>query len=362
MAKGMIWRDNFLESRDAVPQIPLHPIQAVRPRSLYTAHSYLAEEVPNDYGQYESAAEPWQARGRLLRPLRRAGRFWPLPPKVAMAAAAGRMAAHMDREMRPELEYEAGGEDAEETGPMATSMGTITLRLYDRVRVDLSLNGSVRVINFKSNIVLAISATGTSVALMHPNGRVYQYGSRVEIRTNDTEGNCKYAKMWYKGVSFTSDSCALVYLVDAAGTRSTTDTFSDLNRDFSLDVFYSESRYGPDCVHECLAAIDEARFWVAEDGSEVWDVAGVRITQQLNGQVKLVVQRDNGKRLLRTSSTLGTANITTPFIHTTASMGQNPHIFVRRGERRLHYDATNFVVRNAGHSAGFDDRGRLKVY
>ena len=74
------------------------------------------------------------------------------------------------------------------------------------------------------------------------------------------------------------------------------------------------------------------------------------------------VQRDNGKRLLRTSSTLGTANITTPFIHTTASMGQNPHIFVRRGERRLHYDATNFVVRNAGHSAGFDDRGRLKVY
>ena len=108
--------------------------------------------MPNDYGQYESAAEPWQARGRLLRPsLRRGGRFWPLPPKVAMAAAAGRMAAaaHLDREMRPDLEYEAGGEDVEETGPMATSMGTITLRLYDRVRVDLSLNGSVRVINFK---------------------------------------------------------------------------------------------------------------------------------------------------------------------------------------------------------------------
>ena len=108
--------------------------------------------MPNDYGQYESAAEPWQARGRLLRPpLRRGGRFWPLPPKVAMAAAAGRMAAaaHLDRELRPELEYEPAGEEAEEAGPMATSMGTITLRLYDRVRVDISLNGSVRVINFK---------------------------------------------------------------------------------------------------------------------------------------------------------------------------------------------------------------------
>ena len=48
MAKGMIWRENFLESREAVPQIPIHPIQAVRPRSLYTAHSYLAEEVSDN--------------------------------------------------------------------------------------------------------------------------------------------------------------------------------------------------------------------------------------------------------------------------------------------------------------------------
>lgn len=44
--------------------------------------------------------------------------------------------------------------------------------------------------------------------------------------------------MWYKGVSFTSDQCALVYLVDSAGTRTTTDSFSDLNGDFSLGVFY----------------------------------------------------------------------------------------------------------------------------
>lgn len=48
----------------------------------------------------------------------------------------------------------------------------------------------------------------------------------------------RYAKMWYKGVSFTSDQCALVYLVDSAGTRTTTDTFSDLSGDFSLSVFY----------------------------------------------------------------------------------------------------------------------------
>ena len=50
--------------------------------------------------------------------------------------------------------------------------------------------------------------------------------------------------MWYKGVSFTSEQCALVYLVDTAGTRTTTDTFTDMTQDFSLSVFYAESRYG----------------------------------------------------------------------------------------------------------------------
>lgn len=48
----------------------------------------------------------------------------------------------------------------------------------------------------------------------------------------------RYAKMWYKGVSFTSETCALIYLVDTAGTRTTTDTFTDLTKDYTLTVFY----------------------------------------------------------------------------------------------------------------------------
>lgn len=34
----------------------------------------------------------------------------------------------------------------------------------------------------------------------------------------------------------------------------------------------------------------------------------------------------------------------------------------RRGERRMHFDGNSFIVRNAGHSAGFDDKNQLKVY
>lgn len=44
--------------------------------------------------------------------------------------------------------------------------------------------------------------------------------------------------MWYKGISFTSDNMALTYLVDSAGTRTTTDSFTDLSSDFSSGVFY----------------------------------------------------------------------------------------------------------------------------
>lgn len=37
-------------------------------------------------------------------------------------------------------------------------------------------------------------------------------------------------------------------------------------------------------------------------------------------------------------------------------------VIFRRGERRMHFDGNSFIVRNAGHSAGFDDKNQLKVY
>lgn len=74
------------------------------------------------------------------------------------------------------------------------------------------------------------------------------------------------------------------------------------------------------------------------------------------------IARNSNKYQLRTSPSNGTASLTTPFLHCTASLGQTSHLFVRRGERRMHYDGTSFIVRNAGHSAGFDDNDQLKVY
>lgn len=56
----------------------------------------------------------------------------------------------------------------------------------------MTIDGAVRVINGKNNIVIALSRTGASAALIHPKGRVYHYGSRVEIQARHQQGNNKY--------------------------------------------------------------------------------------------------------------------------------------------------------------------------
>lgn len=44
--------------------------------------------------------------------------------------------------------------------------------------------------------------------------------------------------MWQKGISLTSEGCALIYLVDSAGTRTCSDAISfDLARDYTIPVF-----------------------------------------------------------------------------------------------------------------------------
>ena len=101
-----------------------------------------------------------------------------------------------------------------------TPHGTISLRLRNKIRVDMTIDRSVRLINFnvcsyyifflntsvscllivlhvyiynffQNNIVLSLSGSGSASALLHPNGRIYQYGSRVEILAHDIHGNNK---------------------------------------------------------------------------------------------------------------------------------------------------------------------------
>ncbi|XP_033254821.1 uncharacterized protein LOC117194389 isoform X1 [Drosophila miranda] len=87
------------------------------------------------------------------------------------------------------------------SGPIAMTNGTIQLRLRDGVRIDMTLDKAVRVLNQRSMVANALSRNCSNSALIHPNGRILQSGAKVEIVTYDgMKGNnfVRYAKMWYK--------------------------------------------------------------------------------------------------------------------------------------------------------------------
>lgn len=66
-------------------------------------------------------------------------------------------------------------------GPVALPNGTIQIRMRDGIRIDMTVDRAIRVINSKEKIIIAMSGNSTSVALSHPNGQVFQHGGLVEI-------------------------------------------------------------------------------------------------------------------------------------------------------------------------------------
>ena len=83
--------------------------------------------------------------------------------------------------------------------------------------------------------------------------------------------------------------------------------------------------------------------------------------------VIMIVERtlENRTKILITASpSNGKMRLDTSFVQVTASLGDESHMFLRSKDRRLHYNGTNsvFMVRNAGHSAGFDEEGELRIF
>lgn len=177
-------------------------------------------------------------------------------------------------------------------------------------------------INQKNNIKIALSNNYMSSALHHPNGKVYQHYERVDICSYDgmkqnsfmsvfsspfivfvyflhqithfklflmffPSINSRYAKMWHKGVSLTSEGCALIYLVDSAGTRTTSDVVQkDIQIDYCTQVFTDDVRIGSDLFIAATQVVGASSFWLQDDGTENFDINGFRISQTRDGMVK----------------------------------------------------------------------------
>ena len=111
--------------------------------------------------------------------------------------------------------------------PGGAAKPCLSLYLSKDVRVDVSANGSLMLSNPRQGVFISLGSDGRQMAVVHPVGRVMQNKGRIEIQTQDWA--LKSAKMWQRGISFTTNHHALSYLVDTAGARSTTDTFRDLH-------------------------------------------------------------------------------------------------------------------------------------
>lgn len=60
-------------------------------------------------------------------------------------------------------------------------MKVFTYIIYCISRIDITLDKAVRLTNIFRGIDVSIDASGTSSAVIHPNGKVNQYGSEVEV-------------------------------------------------------------------------------------------------------------------------------------------------------------------------------------
>uniref|UniRef100_A0A182P9Y4 Uncharacterized protein n=1 Tax=Anopheles epiroticus TaxID=199890 RepID=A0A182P9Y4_9DIPT len=172
-------------------------------------------------------------------------------------------------------------------GPILLDNGVIQLRLRDSITVDMTVEGSVKVFNGNHNIAIAVSSDTMATAMHHPNGIVFQNGARVDIAAVDARRKYPYirfAKMWQKGISLTSARCALIYLVDAAGTRTTSDMISmDMEADYVNQVFFNGVVPAAHNYVDQWQVIRNSSYQLGQEGSLLFQVNGFRITQGGDG-------------------------------------------------------------------------------
>ena len=169
--------------------------------------------------------------------------------------------------------------------------GFIRLKLNYDVVLDLNTSMGMRLNNHSKDSSITLSDSTKHAAVIHPKGRVLIYEPRVEVQTED-DLNVKNAKIYPRGISFTANNMALVYLLDEAGARSTSDMFHDLYATNIVDTLFGESCPQEDpeaAVQESIKTLDEAQYWRTEAGVDSWIFKDVFIQQTMDGLV--IVER-----------------------------------------------------------------------
>lgn len=142
--------------------------------------------------------------------------------------------------------------------------------------------------------------------------------------------------MWEKGVSLTSDGCALTYLVDNAGSRTTSDAVNkDYMTDYALKVFTDCSVWGAHLQHDAEKACSSYKFSTLKDGVHMFEILGYRIQQTTDGMVQWV-KHDTTRKMLELTLIWVSSFVCAEFHVPTISWGSTRvHRTARRASARL---------------------------
>jgi len=94
------------------------------------------------------------------------------------------------------------------------------------------------------------------------------------------------------------------------------------------------------------------------------EVAGIRVEQGDDGLVRVERLNRGDTLVVRISPSNGRLKVTSEFLFATASRGDEEHVYIRSGSRRIHYSEvdTAFNIRQGGKAGGFDSDGFLRIY
>ncbi|XP_055299731.1 uncharacterized protein LOC129567135 isoform X2 [Sitodiplosis mosellana] len=241
--------------------------------------------------------------------------------------------------------------------------GYISIRRKDNVFIDISLDRAIRIACPMQKILVCISGSTTNAVIFHPNGRIFQNNSRVDLVAFDGSHQnnlLRCAKIWQKGISFMAKDIPVVYLVDEAGLRSSVDHFVHIKKDCALEVFNKNIRHSSYPFDDAVHMMQKSVYTHEINGSETFEINQVRVTSNNDGTIS--IERLNKSCGIRINPRKAAITLTSSYMHATASMGKSPHLFLRQGDRRIHFDGAVFCVRNGGYSAGFDEKNQVTIF
>ena len=198
---------------------------------------------------------------------------------------------------------------------MVMEEGFIRLSLNYEVVLDITTDMAIRIQNTAKQSAVTLSESGKHASIIHPKGRVFVYEPRVEIQTEDD--TVKNAKVYPRGVSFTANNMALVYLLDEAGARSTSDMFHDLYATNIVDTLFEEScaKDIEEAVRQSIDLLDRANYWKTEAQVDCWIFNEIFVQQTVDGLV--IVERtseDGTKITMKASPSNGKIRLNSNFV------------------------------------------------